>query len=110
MIKDRNIRKWQPVAFLPEQRNMIEAQENRENLIPFPSLDEQRFEELNQIICEAMEYNKPLCIVYHKNGKFELMIGYIHYIDMMKKEIRIVDTFNTTFKIRLSEICDLRFN
>ena len=108
VIKDRGI-KWQPAAFLPEHRLYLQAYESEQKKQPRQKLDEQKLEEMNQTICEAMEYNKLLSFIYYQSGKYEILIGKIHYCDGIKKELIIVDQFEDFFKISLTDIYDIRF-
>ncbi|OSY16403.1 hypothetical protein BTJ48_00213 [Bacillus mycoides] len=46
-----------------------------------PYLDEQRLEEINVVVCDAMAENQRVSIVHHKSQRFITISGYIHYLD-----------------------------
>ena len=57
-----------------------------------PVLDEQKYEEFNEVICRAMEENMTLQFTYYQKGEMKKLVGNIHYIDQLKRELRIVIT------------------
>ncbi|WP_209124470.1 YolD-like family protein [Alkalihalobacillus sp. BA299] len=110
MFKDRGIVKWQPAAFLPEHKRMLKEVEKEQNRKPRVELDIQKLEEMNEIVCEAMENNSELCLVYYKNGEHKILIGHIHYLDPIKKEFRVLDKFEEKYILKMRDIIDIRFN
>lgn len=56
-----------------------------------PYLDEQRLEEINVVVCDAMAENQRVSILYHKNQMFIKISGYIHYLDTKRHELRVMN-------------------
>lgn len=61
-------------------------------------------------LCDAMEHNKKLNIVYRKQKHFHLVIGRVHYFNHIKNEIRVVDRFKEVHILKTHEIIDVRKN
>ncbi|MDF1998786.1 MFS transporter [Peribacillus frigoritolerans] len=59
MIRDRGNKKWVSLM-LPEHVKMLREYDASYNKIPKPSLDEQKYEQFNEIVSEAMEMNNIL--------------------------------------------------
>jgi len=90
MIRDRGNKKWVSLM-LPEHVKMLREYNASYNKIPKPSLDEQKYEQFNEIVSEAMEMNNTLEVTYYFQGDIKRYIGKIHYFDVLKKEIIIID-------------------
>ncbi len=67
MLRDRGSIKWVSMM-LPEQELLREYHESLQKLKK-PILDEQKYEEFNEIICEAMAENRMLQFAYYRQGK-----------------------------------------
>lgn len=87
-------------------RHVIEEQQRQ----ALPALDEQRQEELNIFLYDALEYNLLVNIQYYWQGKFIHITGHIDYWDEHNKEIRIVDLDGNVHRIRLGLINDITSN
>ncbi|YCI78703.1 YolD-like family protein [Bacillus sp. R1-10] len=90
MIRDRGNKKWVSLM-LPEHVKMLREYDASYNKIPKPSLDEQKYEQFNEIVSEAMEMNNILEFSYYFQGDIRRYIGNIHYFDVLKKDLRIID-------------------
>ncbi|MGV3267652.1 YolD-like family protein [Cytobacillus pseudoceanisediminis] len=99
--------KFMPALLPPEFRAMLREAENELDNVDMPLLDEQHLEHLNQVICESMEYAMSVRIVYHENKRNNLAVGTIHYVDPIKKAIRIVDKYHEWFELKLENIIDI---
>jgi hypothetical protein len=106
-IHDRGNLKWQPFL-LPEHRSLLKELKNEEQKVEMPTLDQQRLEEFNQMIRDAMAFNQPLAITYYRKGKMELVICYVHYIDTHHHELRTLDKFNRIYIIKIDKIVDIQ--
>jgi hypothetical protein len=103
-IRDRGNIKWTSLM-LPEHVKELRRYINEEYYdVPEPSIDEQQMEEMNELILEAMEYNFPLTFIIYKNRRLEAIDGYIHFIDSIKMEFRIVDLDHFHHKVSFSEV------
>lgn len=76
---------------LPEHVKMLREYDASYNKIPKPSLDEQKYEQFNEIVSEAMEMNNILEFSYYFQGDIRQYIGNIHYFDVLKQDLRIID-------------------
>ncbi|WP_249599597.1 YolD-like family protein [Peribacillus frigoritolerans] len=90
MIRDRGNKKWVSLM-LPEHVKMLREYDASYNKIPKPSLDEQKYEQFNEIVSEAMEMNNILEFSYYFQGDIRQYIGNIHYFDVLKQDLRIID-------------------
>lgn len=76
-IKDRGI-KWQGAFFMPEHLKMLhQAEKEMYQYKQKPVLTEEQLEEMNYVICEAMEFNQALAITNYHHHEFQLLIGYV---------------------------------
>jgi hypothetical protein len=85
--RDRGIIKFSPFL-MPEHRDMLAELRERENDVTLSYHDEQRYEQWNAIILEAMEFALYLRIQYIENRRFQSVIGRIHYFDETNRLLR----------------------
>ncbi len=90
MIRDRGTIKW-TAMMLPEHVQSLKDVLVDEQRIKQPILDEQEIEEIEIIICEAMEYNTPVTFKVFNNGFVESITGTTHYINQLKSQIIFQD-------------------
>ncbi|KKI91373.1 hypothetical protein WQ54_15225 [Bacillus sp. SA1-12] len=103
MIKDRGSIKWTSLT-LPEHVKLLREFDKSFYKMEKPILDEQLLEKINNTICEAMEFNKELVFTYYENGDIKLYIGNIHYLDEIKKEVRILGFHQEIFILKIEDI------
>lgn len=102
--RDRGNIKWTSLM-LPEHVKELRRYINEVYYdVPETSIDEQRMEEMNELILEAMEYNFPLTFIIYKNRRFEKIDGHIHFIDSIKMEFRIIDFQYILHKVSFSKV------
>jgi hypothetical protein len=107
-IRDRGTKKWTSIM-LPEHIKMLRNYANDEYYqVQKPTLDEQKIEELNEVICEAMEFNNKLHFTYYKNGHHVGIDGHIHHI-CIERKLHIVDSNNEALKINVEDIINVEF-
>ncbi|WP_349407670.1 YolD-like family protein [Pseudalkalibacillus sp. SCS-8] len=107
-IRDRGTIKWTSMM-LPEHVRLLRDWKEEERLRKRPELDEQKLEEMNETIHEAMAYNLALSFVYFEQYDYKMLVGHIHYADPVKKELRIVDEFGDRYDLKLQDILDIRY-
>lgn len=90
MIRDRGNIKWTSMM-LPEHVKELREWKEEDGKNQKPELDEQKMEEMNDVICEAMAFHRPLTFHYFEKGMTNVVKGYVHYIDQLKMDLRIVD-------------------
>ncbi|KMM38010.1 YolD-like family protein [Guptibacillus hwajinpoensis] len=103
MIRDRGNIKWTSMM-LPEHVKELRDWKAEERRKSKPMLDEQKMEEMNEIICEAMEFHHPLYFHYFEKGETKILYGYVHYLDQLSKELRILDKDERKRKVALSDL------
>ncbi|MEQ2527593.1 YolD-like family protein [Bacillaceae bacterium CLA-AA-H227] len=107
MIKSRK-NKWQPAFATHERTSMLRKHISEIERIKKPELTEDRLEEMNYLIAEAMEYNQSLSFTYFAEGENRLLIDNIHYFDSNKGVLHIIDKFHVPYKIEIADIVDMR--
>ncbi|MBU9720140.1 YolD-like family protein [Bacillus alkalicola] len=105
--KDRGTIKW-TAMMLPEHVGMLRDLEHNLKKQPKPEIDEQKLEEYEFTICEALEFNKELTFHYWKNGFFEDVTGHVHYIDHITKRLHIKSTSGDVEYIKIDCITSIK--
>ncbi|MDN4073621.1 YolD-like family protein [Fictibacillus terranigra] len=103
MIRDRGKMKWQGM-FIPQHVDALRGYDWDNTRIEKPTLDEQQLEEINDTICEAMEFSMAVEIAYYRSGVIEVLTGHIHYLDVHNKHVRIVTKNGEIARIKFSDI------
>lgn len=106
MIRDRGTIKWVSMM-LPEHVKLLrEYNESLEN-VEMPVLDDQKYEEFNEVICRAMAENIILQFTYYQKGKLKKLVGNIHYFDGLKRELRIISHTTEKCILKLEDIIEI---
>lgn len=90
MLKDRGLKKWGSLM-LPEHVQLLKEALFEENEVHKPVLDEQEIIEMESLIVEGMEFNYSLTFSIFSAGFVQEIKGKTHYIDHLKKELRLID-------------------
>lgn len=106
MIQDRGSIKW-TAMMLPEHVKLLRKYNESLDKVEKPVLDEQKYEEFNEVICEAMEEDITLQFTYYQKGEIKKLVGNIHYIDQLKRELRIVDYLTKKHVLKLGDIIEI---
>ncbi|ADU30381.1 YolD-like family protein [Evansella cellulosilytica] len=88
--RDRGTIKW-TAMMLPEHVGMLRELKHKSKKHQKPIIDEQKLEEYEYIIFEAIETNSQLTFNYWRNGFFEEFTGYVNYIDHVIKRLHVKD-------------------
>jgi YolD-like protein len=107
MIRDRGNIKWQGM-FLPEHVKLLREYDRENKKKTKPQLDEQQLELMQEIICDAMDNNLQLCFTYFEKDDFRLMIGKVHYVDLFRGELRLIDGQNEMHRLRFMDLLDVK--
>lgn len=107
MIRDRGRIKWTSMM-LPEHVKMLRDWVKEDTYEQEKQLDEQQLELMNETISGAMEFDQSVVITHFCRNHYELVIGKIHYWDALGQKLHIVDQFDETHQIKLSNIFDVR--
>ncbi|MDO6655241.1 YolD-like family protein [Anaerobacillus sp. 1_MG-2023] len=103
MIRDRGNIKWTSMM-LPEHVKELRDWKTEEKRSGKPVLDEQKMAEMNETICEAMAVHNSLCFQYFSGGETKTLFGYVHYVDPLTKELRIIDHNEKRTTIKLLDL------
>ncbi|WP_423410260.1 YolD-like family protein [Heyndrickxia sp. MSNUG] len=103
-IRDRGKIKWLGALFAPEHRSMLRELARDEMRKAKPILDEYEIEELENRICEAMEFTLPVVISKWDDGFTYEERGHVHYLDPIRKEVRIVSEDGAVLRIKFNDI------
>ncbi|WP_264738475.1 YolD-like family protein [Cytobacillus firmus] len=108
MIRDRGRIKWTSMM-LPEHVKLLRDWAEEDTYEQKRELDEQKFECMNEILSEAMEFQKSVTLTHYRGRNYELVIGSIHYWDEFGQKLHIVDRFEEIHRISINAIADARF-
>lgn len=109
-IKDRGIIKWQPAAFMPEQRTLMKKMFDYDKKIARPILDEYQIELINNHLCDALENGSLVKFQIYKNGfisEFGPVI--IEKLDTIEKTIKTRDKKGCFTFIKYIDVVNVEF-
>jgi hypothetical protein len=107
-IRDRGNIKWTSLM-LPEHVKLLRRYINEEyHEVPELILDEQLLAEINSLILESMEFNFPLSFTIYQDKRLLMIQGNIHFIDVNKQELRIIDLDNHLHILKVASIKDVQ--
>lgn len=107
MIKDRGNIKW-TAMMLPEHVAMLRELQQNKDYQSKPIIDDQRLEELNQLIYDYLQINVTVVVTYYSKGTYDTLKGIIKDMDPFEKELRIIveDTQHVQ-RIKVCKIVDI---
>jgi hypothetical protein len=103
-IRDRGKLKFMPAHFMPEHRALLRKLARDELRQPRPLLDEYEIQEFENRICYAMEYTYEVKITKWDDGFTYEETGHVHYLDPIRKEVRMVVENGCTVSIAFGDI------
>lgn len=106
LIRDRGNIKWASMM-LPEHVKLLKEYNEELKKVEKPILDEQKYEELNEIISQALKENIRLEFTYYQNGKMIKYIGHINQINNLTKEIQITDSSGSHHTLSINHIVEI---
>jgi hypothetical protein len=89
-IRDRGKLKFMPAHFMPEHRALLRELARDELRQPKPLLDEYEIQEIESRFCYAMEFTYPVKITKWDDGFTYEEKGHVHYLDPIRREVRMV--------------------
>ncbi len=107
MIRDRGAIKW-TAMMLPEHVKLLRDWVEEDFDQSKPELDEQQLEEMNGLLCEAMEAGEQLVITYYERKRHKLLIGTVHHYDEFNQKLHIIDKFGEAHYIVINQLIDIR--
>lgn len=109
MINDRGInKKWHAALLLPEHVKLHQKWKEEMAYQQKPELDEQKLEEMDLLIHEAMEYTLSVSITYFKNHQHQKINGHIHFYDPLTNAIKLVTLKGNVLALRLYDLVDIQ--
>lgn len=103
-IKDRGLLKWAPALFTVEHRQLLREFNDDYHRTQKPILDEFEIEELENRICEGMEYNNAIKLSIWNDGFTYEVTGRVHYLDPIYKEVRLVTDKGEVYRVKFADI------
>lgn len=105
-IRDRGNIKWTSMM-LPEHVKLLRDWAKEDSFEKQPELDDQKLEQMNEVICDAMAYGSELSITYFDETKHCTIKGTIHYIDEIQQKLRIVTVDGSIQHILIGSITEV---
>lgn len=103
MLRDRGNKKWVSMM-LPEHVKLLREYDESHHKQTKPQLDEQQYEQFDEVISEAMAFHTLLTFTLFRRGEQVTISGRIHYIDTFKQSLRVVKEDDRIDIIFLPEI------
>lgn len=109
MIHDRGRIKWVSMM-LPEHVRILREWAQEDRYETRKELDEQQLELLDEIISEAMEFDRAVSIIHYRHKQYALFVGHIHRCDPLNGQLYVVDHTREAHQIDLQSIRDIRWS
>ncbi|TLS36429.1 YolD-like family protein [Pseudalkalibacillus caeni] len=106
MIRDRGNIKW-TAMMLPEHVKELREWQEEDRYKQKPELDEQKLEQMNETVCEAMEFHYALEFHYYDKGQTHSLVGHVHFIDSYNQELRVVDENECVYRVKFERLTDV---
>lgn len=109
MIRDRGKIKWTSMM-LPEHVSLLREWAEEDSYETRNELDEQKIEEINHTIAEAMEYGANVRISYYKASarRHESVEGCIHFCNDQARKLHIAGKDGETYFVLYGELTDVQ--
>ncbi|MGG3641433.1 YolD-like family protein [Bacillus gobiensis] len=107
MLRDRKNIKWTSLM-LPGHVAMLKKELLESKKINRPVLDEQQIEDMENLICESMEYIFSLQIKVYDDGFFREIEGYVHCLNPYNKQLHLKDLNGDTNFIKFKDIVSVQ--
>ena len=108
MVRDRGRIKWASLM-LPEHVKLLREYNKNLKRIEKPILDEQKYEEFNEVMSRAMEENITLEFTYYQKGEMKKCVGKINYLDGLNRKIHISSQATNNQLLRLDDIIEIEY-
>ncbi|WP_062356093.1 YolD-like family protein [Bacillus kwashiorkori] len=106
MIRDRGRIKW-TAMMLPEHVKLLRDWQEEELWEEKRELDEQRLEQLNEVVREAQTTAKKVSVYYYTNHHSEIITGIIREYYPLKQELKLIEEQGTNTFIPLTAITNI---
>lgn len=102
----RGMKKWLPMATIPEQYERLEQYIQGQNKIEKPLLSEDQIENINDTLASKMIDNTLAKIEYFANGYIKSVQGIIHKVDTLDSVLYIY-TDDVLMPVKLTDIYNI---
>ncbi|EWA82059.1 YolD-like family protein (plasmid) [Staphylococcus aureus] len=102
----RGMKKWLPMATIPEQYERLEQYIQGQNKIEKPLLSEDQIENINDTLASKMSDNTLAKIQYFANGYIKSVQGIIHKVDTLDSVLYIY-TDDVLMPVKLTDIYNI---
>ncbi|WP_103252608.1 YolD-like family protein [Staphylococcus aureus] len=102
----RGMKKWLPMATIPEQYERLEQYIQGQNKIEKPLLSEDQIENINDTLASKMIDNTLAKIQYFSNGYIKSVQGIIHKVDTLDSVLYIY-TDDVLMPVKLTDIYNI---
>ncbi|KKB73763.1 YolD-like family protein [Bacillus glycinifermentans] len=98
---------------MPEHSEFLRELESSKNRVKRPVLGMAQIEDMERVICEAMEFNSPVQFAVFKplpflngaeTGEIIRIEGHIHYINQLRKVFHVVDSKGDINSIKFEDV------
>lgn len=104
--QNRGMKKWLPMATIPEQYERLEQYIQDPNKIEKPLLSEDQIENINDTLASKMIDNTLAKIQYFANGYIKSVQGIIHKVDTLDSVLYIY-TDDVLMPVKLTDIYNI---
>src|SRR5690625_6343981 len=105
MFRDRGNIKWVSLM-LPEHVRLLKEYKQDLQAIEKPIVDEQKYEEFNTIISQAIEENIYLEFTYYQKGYLKQIVGQVRYVNKLNIELHIISYSFSLYLISFNKLDD----
>jgi hypothetical protein len=109
-IRDRGKMKWHGAFFMPEHVKMLGNLRTDYYRTEKPQLDLNQYEEFDERVSGAMAENLPIKVTIWQNGITSDIIGNVHYIDPLTKQLRMEVNSGVFELVRFDDIINVVVN
>ncbi|MHC0038827.1 YolD-like family protein [Pseudoneobacillus sp. C159] len=88
-IRDRGKMKWQEAFFMPEHVKLLGDIRSDYFRTRKPELDENQFDEFDELLGEAMATNVPIKVSFWRNGFESEIVGVVQELDTLNRVLHI---------------------
>jgi hypothetical protein len=108
MIHDRGRMKWVSMM-LPEHVGLLREWAQEDRYETRKELDEQQLELIDEVLSEAMEFDRSVSIIHYHNKQFEVVVGHIQSCDPHNGQLHVMDHFGETHQIDFQNLKDIQW-
>ncbi|CAH0345632.1 YolD-like family protein [Bacillus sp. CECT 9360] len=108
-MRDRGSIKW-TAMMLPEHKKMLADLYEEQKHVTKPKLDEQKLEELNDIMRVALGHTLNVKVTFYRHHRFHSVSGQIAKINKLVKVIWVMDDSGEDHHISFEDILNIEID